>query len=72
MNARQILAVGTTHPIQMRAWRAERSVCDAFKERLIEWCVDGCVDAIAEEMVACARKRAQEEGNAHSDKTQTS
>ena len=65
----QILIVGTTHPIQMRAWGAERSVCDAFREQLIEWCVDEDADAIAEEMSACARKRAQEEGKAHSDKT---
>ena len=69
MNDCQILIVGTTHPIQMRAWGAERSICDEFKEQLIEWCVDEDADAIAEEMSAFARKTAQEEGKAHSVKT---
>ena len=62
MNDCQILIVGTTHPIQMRAWSVEQLTCEAFERQLIEWCRSKNVDAVAEEMSALARERARDEG----------
>ena len=64
-----VLIVGTGHPIQMGAWGAERSHCEAFEEQLIEWCENEDVDAIAEEMSDEAWERAQVESTVLFDRT---
>ena len=64
-----VLIVGTEHPIQMGAWGAKRSSCEAFEKQLVEWCCNEDADAIAEEMNDRAWERAQLESTVLFDKT---